>query len=53
MLRDPITLDIAVIAVDAVRGAITKPVDIGTDYPLDRVTFHLPNFSDFVDFRQL
>ena len=47
-LRDPIILDIAVIAADAVRGVITKPVDIGTDYPLDRVTFHLPNFSEFV-----
>jgi hypothetical protein len=32
---------------DGVHGVVTEPVDIGTDYPLDRVTFHLPNLSEW------
>jgi hypothetical protein len=46
-VRDPITLDIGVIADEAVRGFVTTPVELGTDHKLDRVTFHLPNLSNF------
>ena len=46
-LHEPIILDVGMIGFDAVRGFVTEPVDLGTDHRLDRVTFHLPNLSDF------
>jgi hypothetical protein len=42
----PITFDVAGGSDGNIMGTITDPICIGTNYKLNRVTFHVPNYPD-------